>query len=352
MLTLSLVVLFIACLALALDFVFPTSAELTEIAQEKMPRLEQDRPIFRLLPTQEADAPLLMWEQRDNYRGLQQLRGLDGAPHHVQRVGLSRYQMQPGYYGEFINLDETELTLRRQTGTFGTPVDITTLVLEAQDQLLQRRLDRIELIGWTVLQGTFSVAGLNGIVHTDAYSVQTYNATTWATAATATPLADFRAVQLLSRGRSVNFGRGATAFMNRGTANALLGNTNDADLYGKRTSGLANLLSMAELNQLEAKEDLPALEVYDEGYLDDAGVFQLFIPNGTVIVTGQRPAGQVMGEYRFTRNVNNPDMRPGPYMKVIDRGETQVPRRVEIHDGHNGGPVLFFPGAIVVMDVS
>jgi hypothetical protein len=340
------------------DFVFPTSAELRQIAQDKLPRLERDRPIFQILPTEESDAELLMWDQYDNYTGLQQLRGLGGAPNKVTRVGAKRYITEPGVYGEFITIDEVEMTRRRKIGSFNEPADISELVMQAQDQLLQRRLDRIEYIGWNVLLGTFSVSGSNGVVHTDTYTVQTYNASTWGTAETATPLADFRAVWLKTEGHSVDFGSGAKAYMNKVTANKLLANLNDGDLYGKRTSGLANLLSMSEIEMLMGKEGLPMPAIYHGGYLDDNGVFQKFIPDDRVIVVGNRPSGQVVGNYRYTRNVNNPGMAPGPYMAVIDNGADgagaakRIPRTVEVHDGHNGGPVLFFPSAIVVMDVS
>jgi hypothetical protein len=53
----------------------------------------------------------------------------------------------------------------------------------------------------------------------------------------------------------------------------------------------------------------------------------------------------------MTRNANNPDLAPGPYMRVIDTGEIVIPRSIEVHDGHNGGPVIYFPSAVVVMSV-
>jgi hypothetical protein len=49
----------------------------------------------------------------------------------------------------------------------------------------------------------------------------------------------------------------------------------------------------------------------------------------------------------MTRNVNNANSAPGPYTKVIDRGELQVPRTIEVHDGHNGGPAIFYPSAVI-----
>lgn len=335
-------------------YVYPTAAEIQQIAQDKMPRLTQDRPVFDIFPMRSVNESLLIWEQLDNFKGLQQVRGLSGQPSRVIPVNLKQYQMQPGIYGEFIPINEHELTTRRVAGTFGAPIDITDLVLEKQDQLLQRRLDRIEYIGWTLLAaGTFSVAlPGGGVAHTDSFSIQTYTASVgWGTFATATPLADFSAVQLLSRGHSVDFGAVATAFMNRATFNNLRSNANATDMYGRRTQGLGTFNNLQGINQLLTGDDLPQVVVYDQGYLDEFGNFQPFIPVNKVVVVGKRPAGQPIAEYRMTRNANNPDLAPGPYMRVIDTGEIVIPRTIEVHDGHNGGPVVYFPSAVVVMSV-
>lgn len=334
-------------------FTYPSNAELMEIEREKMPRLQADRLGFQIMPTENHDAAILMWEQEDNYTGLQQLRGLGGDPPRVKAVGAKRYQMEPGYYGEFRDLDETELTLRRNLGTFVSPVDISDLVMRAQDHLLERRLDRIEAIIWTLLAtGTFSISSYTGLVHTDTYTTQTYNASTWSTVSTATPLADMRAVQLLGRGKGVNFNAQATAYMNRVTWNNLISNSNTADLGGRVTVTTAPADRGAAVNAAFAGEDLPQFRVYDEGYLNDSATFVPYIGNGVVVVIGARPAGQRIGAYAYTRNANNPGMAPGPYMKVVDQGENTVPRRIDVHDGHNGGPVLRYPSAIVRMDVS
>jgi hypothetical protein len=339
-------------------FGIPTSAELKQIEQDLIPRLEADRPIFQYMPMETSEEYLLMWEQEDNFQGLQQIRGLDGAPTRVNMVGAKRYMAQPGVYGEFKLLDEQTILTRRQYGTFGNQIPLTDLVMGAQRHLLGRRVDRIEQILWSILQGTYSVAGPNGaVMATDTYSPQTFSAgVTWATAATATPLADFRAVQLKSRGHSVNFGAGAVAFMNRATVNAILSNTNAADFYGRRVAGLATANSLPDINRLLAMDDLPQIAVYDEGYLSDgtdgntAGSFQLFIPNNKVIVIGKRPGGVRIGGYRTVPNINNPGFGTGPYTKVIIEDKV-VPPKFEVHDGHNGGPVLYFPSAIVIMTV-
>jgi hypothetical protein len=337
------------------DFIFPSPAEMTEIAQEKLPNLTEDRLIFELLPMVDADEDIIIWEQQDMYGGLQAVRGLDGAPSRVKSVGAKRYMSEPGVYGEFMSIDEAELTRRRARGDGTGRIDIEDLVMMKQDQLLSRRLDRIEYIGWQLLlYATFAIARNNIIMHTDKYTGQTYTASiAWSNAATATPLADFRAIQLLSRGKGTDFGAAARAIMNRTTANRLLANTNAADIGGRKGEFGASLTSMEGVNRVQSAEGLPNLEIYDDGYFanDDGTGFTLWIPDNKVLVVGARPAGQRIGEYRMTANANNTDFAAGPYQKVIDRGENSVPRTIEVHDGHNGGPVIYYPGSVLVMSV-
>lgn len=338
------------------DYLFPTSGELHEIAQDYLPQLVQDRPVFQVFPMVNDDQSLVMWEQEDDYTGLQQARGLDGQPPKINKLGGKRFSLNPGVYGEYSPIDETEITLRRQFGTFGVPVDISALVMREQRRLLGRRLDRVESIVWTLLStGTFAVPGPSGaILHTDSYLMQTYAApVTWATSATAAPLADFRAVQLRQRGHSVSFGPTATAWMNQITANRLFTNSNNQDIYGRRTAGLGTYNSEAQLNQLLAGDGLPTIRIYDGGYKDETQTFQPFIGDGVVIVVGKRSDGAAIGEYKFTRNATNANAAAGPYMSVVDTLETtkRPPRQIEVHDGHNGGCALYFPSAIVRMNV-
>jgi hypothetical protein len=335
-------------------FTYAQSADLEKVEQILTPRMEGERPIFQYLPTVTEDVSVIAWEQEDDYLGLQQVRGLNGQPPRVKKTGAKRYQMEPGVYGEYEPVNEADLVLRRRYGSFGDPVSIDDLVAPIQVKLLNRRFDRIEWMGWTLLiTGTFSVAGPSGaILHTDSYTVQTYTASTvWSTFATSTPLADFSAVQLLARGYAVDFGAKATAYMNRATFNNLRSNTNSADIGGRRTQGLGSVNNMADLNKLFTGDDLPNIAVYDKGYKDDTGTFQLFIPNNKVVVIGQRLSGVAIGSYVYTRNVNNANLAPGPYTKVIDTGEEAVPRNIEVHDGHSGGFKLTFPSAVVVMTV-
>lgn len=336
------------------DFVYPTNAELQLIRQVKEPVLLLGDPIFRELPVVNVDAAILSWEQMDDFVGLQGVRGIGGQPGRVAATGGKRFTVVPGYYGEFMTIDEVELTTRRPYGAFSGPVNIADLVAMRQDQLLNRRIDRWRYTGWTLLgTGTFSATTSDGqVVHTDTYSLQTFSAgTAWSTVATATPLANLRAIKLLGRGKGVSFGRQARLYLNQKTANDLLNNTNANDLGGKRVVAGNTLNSLDDINRILASDDLPQIVVYDEGYYDDTGTFQLFIADGKGVLVGQRGPGQPVGDMAATRNANNPNMEPGPYTKVVDNGDRAVPRVIEVHDGANFAPRVYYPGSIVRLNV-
>lgn len=340
---------------MATSFTFPSSFELIEIERVLLPRLTQNRPIFDILPIRNLDAYAMMYEQRANITGVQQVRGLGGDPRRVKELSAGIKYVEPGVYGEFRNIDETSLTMRRPFGApIGTPINVDDLVREAQEHLLQRRLDRQEQLGWNVLiYGTFTALGEVGqVLHTDTYLIQTYTAgIPWSTQATSFPLGNLRQVQLLSRGASVDFGAGSKLYMNRVTFNAMSANTNANDMGGKRATGLSSITGVNQVNEVLTRDDLPNIVIYDRGYIDEAGTFQLFIPNGRAVLVGRRDSGTAIGNIQQVRNANTPDMAPGAYMKVIDRGEDRVPRTIECHDGWNGGPVLTHPEAVVSLSL-
>lgn len=342
-----------------MGFVYPQSKEVREIGPVKVARMAQDRVGFKIMPMNEVNAGRVEWVQKDNFSGLQQLRGLDGAPSHVKRRGRNRYSYEPGVYGEFETITETELTNRAGGVTADVPIDVSDLVLEADEQLMQRELDRQEQVIWTlVVTGTFSVtAPGGGLVFTDTFAIQTYAGTNWTTLSSATPFVDFRAACTLGAGKGVRFNASATAYMNQITANYMLNNTNANDIGGKRNGLGANFLTVADFNKWALSNDLPQIEVYDEGYYDDTNTFQKFIADRKVVIVGSRVDGETVGEYQLTRNAQNPGMAPGSYVFIKDKtgngpdGQKQVPATIDVHRGHNGGPAIFFPSAIIVMSV-
>jgi hypothetical protein len=332
------------------EYVFPTALAMRQVAAENAARLMAGRVIFDIMPIVHTNDDILAWEQRDNFTGLQGIRGLNGEPTRVKHTGGKRYLAEPGYYGEYEMIDERELTRRRGWGDFAAAaVDATDLVLDRQEKLQSREFDRQEQVGWASIQGTYSVADGTSVLATDTWSPQTFSAAVaWGTVATATPLADLRAVQLKGRGFSVDFGTRARAYMNRTTMNAMLGNTNAADLGGQKATSFSPLVGEGELNQRLAAAGLPGVVPYDQGYIDDSAVFQLFIPNNKVYVIGARLDGDPIMEYRITRNATL-DGRGDSYSLAVESREP--PKTIAVHRGHNGGPVILHPAAIVVMTV-
>jgi hypothetical protein len=227
-----------------------------------------------IMPIRNVNAGEVRWSQQDNFYGLQALRGLDGAPTRVQRVGTKTYTYEPGVFGEFIDITETELTRRAGYAPNGTPIDIADLVVDADQQLINREFDRIEATIWALLTtGTFSIKmdGPTGtqVGFSDTFAIQTFTAgVPWATSATATPIANFQAVQQLgmAAGHSVDLGAGAIAYMNSVTSNRLLNNANAADLSGRRMNSGSTPNNTGDVNRYFAAQNLPQMQVYDGGY--------------------------------------------------------------------------------------
>ena len=335
-------------------YVYPGAKQLREIELLKTPRMVLNTPLLRYFPFEGVRAWWLQWKQRDMYGGMTQIRSLNGRPPRVHPVGERDFLMRPGVYGEHMLIDEMEMTLRTAQARPDQPVDVNNLVTQRQDQLLVRRFNRIEWLLWQlVVYGHFIVLDARGVIaHRDAYSIQTFTSSVpYSTHGTSTPMADFQNVALYGRGTGTDFGRRATAFCNRVTGYHINGNTNPADLGGRKINGGNNITTINDVNGIFLGNDLPQIEIYDETYLDELGNQVPYIPDGKIVVMGALLNGETHGNFRFVINQNNPGGEPAPYMKVIDRTATQVPPEIEVHDGWNGGPVIYYPGSIVTMDV-
>jgi hypothetical protein len=334
--------------------VYQTSAELLAIEQVKLPLLTEDDPAFELFPHTSAETTELQWEQEDNYTGLQNVRGINGQPGKVRNIGAKRFKAEPGAYGDYLELDEKEITERRVLGTFGETMDLRLIIAKKQDFLLSRRLDRQRWMIWTLLiNGTFSVLSQNGaLLHTDSYPLQKANGSDWSNLATATPLADLRALKLFSRGTSNRFDASSKFYLNMTTTNWLLNNQNTNDIAGKRRDVGATFNSISDVNEILVANDLPRAVPYDETYFDDANPsqFVLFIPDHKLVVVGKRRDGNSVGDLCACRNANNPTGAPGPYTIVTDSANSSmnpVPRIIRVDDGWTGGIRLKYPSALV-----
>jgi hypothetical protein len=354
-----------------MPFLYPTSYELRQIEPELVAAQRADRLGLKLMPIRNVNEAQVRWTQDDGAYGLMAYRGLDGAPIRADLPVSKMYAYEPGVLGMFLHVTETELTTRAG-GVLeidSVPISITDLIVQRQNKLIQMELDRIEYNIWTVLQGTLRIVneGTNGtqVMYEDSYNVQTYTAAIpWSTTSTATPIRNFQSVQQLGVGRSVDLGGSATAYMNSITFNTLLNNTNASDFGGRRINNGSTVNSLNDINSYLVAQNSPNIVVYDGGYNPrkttttalQVAEFVKYIPDGKVIVIGRRPGNARVGEYVMTRNANNPNFAPGSYSYIKDyangvNAEKRTPPSIEVHRGHNGGPVLLFPSAIVIMSV-
>lgn len=354
----------------ASNYVYPVAAEMAEILPDLISRGLEGRTGLQIFPPVNKSTFFVRWIQEDNAFGLMHFRGLDGAPSRVQRLGRNTFVYEPGVYGEFQTITERELLTRAAPMRPDLPIPIGDLVGNAQRQLIGRRFDRMEANVWTLLgTGTLTIPlpGPNGpAAYTDVYPIQTQVAAIpFSSLSTATPIAEFQKAQQKSVGHSVDFGAGATAYLNQVTANNILNNTNSADFGGRRDQYGATLNSLPGFNSYFQAQNLPQLKIVDEGYqpLPLNGVqtnpslqFQKFIPTGTIIIVGKRPGGANVGEWQQTINAMNPGNAPGPYSIIKDfangiNAPREVPPKIEIHAGVNGGPAILYPSAVLVLTV-
>ena len=95
--------------------------------------------------------------------------------------------------------------------------------------------------------------------------------------------------------------------------------------------------------------------MYDAGYYTDppsgAPTFTRFITNGKMILVGVRTDGEPFGEYRLTRTAQNPEGAPGEWYSVEDLRQKE-PFSVILRQGHNGGPVPYYPEALAVINAA
>lgn len=334
---------------------YPTSAELRMLQMDLLPRFSEGRLAFDILPFTESDAAEILFQQPDIFRGMQQWRGLD-QPTNVVGQRYNPYgkicTVAPGYWGEHDYISEEFMTRAAQPGTCSTPIDLTEYIARLSERLMERRYNRVEFLIWqSLVFGRYEALNSSGqVVHQAQYNVQQVAAAIpWSDFANSTPMGDFRQIQLRSRGTSASFNSDAIAYMNRVTANCLFQNQNPNDVGKVGLSACCTFMGPDMVNQQFAAQGLPQLKIYDEGYVDDYGNFQPYIPDGYVVIVGRRPGGVPIGHFWLTRNAVGCEISKGFWQKIIDDCERAIPRKIGLYDGFNGGPAIEYPRAIVVL---
>lgn len=342
-----------------INFTYPTTIELQEIQRVFQPQFVAEDPIFEFFPIVTKNSWRLKWRQRDNFIGLQNVRGLGGEFQVVNKVGAKEYDMEPSVYGEAIQWGEEELTEKAQMASLTEPVSINDEITEGVQQLEFRQTMRIRHSLWTMLAtGAVRVTDKTGAIKAEyQYPFTQVNAAVaWATRATATPFADLTGLRRRAAGIGATFGSGAKVFINAIDFEHLALNANPNDLFGRRSNVGATINSIADVNKLlreqGADPDLPEIAVWDGGHYSNATTFQRHIPTGTAIVLGRRLDGSPLGEYRVTRNLNNDGGAAGFYQRFRDLREQRSPPVFELEQGHNGGIVVWYTQPIIRLNLA
>jgi len=351
-----------------LVYQIPTNQELNILIQEYV---IQDLELVgeTILPFQEYDTDFVLWDQLDNEFGITAAHNMNSDPVIRKRPGSTTRQYTPIPFKESELIKEEEILRARRLGTLGNAINLDFEVTRRLRARMGKDRLRAEWTRWQALGGQLNIAE-NGVAIQETFAVQTYNpATLWSNTAAATPLKDFDAISLLFDGTGAT-AEGATAFMNKKTANLLLENTNDQDIHGLRGPQFISLTySVEEANKILTARGLPNIRVYNAGYYDANRNFQHFMPDGLVVIVGRRPVGERVGEVALTRTLHKlgQDGQPAPgffaFIEVNGRGNpdgnvdlaqlgTNGNPKIAITSGFYGGPLLFYVRSIVKAQVS
>ncbi len=321
-----------------------------------------------ILPETEAYTQKVRWDELDTDRGMTAPHEMGSDTRIDKRPGMKTREYTPIPFKESDVLHEGEILRSREMGTLGNVLNLDREVARITKARLDKTRIRMEWLRWQTLRGSISV-NENGVVVSETFPIQSHDVSVdFDELATATPLKEYNAVKLKFRTTGAS-AMGAKAYMNSKTANWHLENQNAADLKGFQNSNFVNLsYSIEELNKVMAARGLPELVVYDEGYIDENGTFQLFIPDGEVIVVGKRPGGQKVGDWCSTPSMHrlkNGVWAPGYFsilkannkpsvgsmtLSLAELGADENPR-LKITGGIYGGTRLIYPRSVVKMNV-
>lgn len=318
-----------------------------------------------ILPLQNEMAQVVQWDEIEKETGLTRQHALGSDVKIGQRPGSKVRQYRPGYFKESELIKEDELLVARAFATLGAVVNIDELVSRRLKARINKDFFTIEKLIWDCLQGEIAMTDENGAGINETFPVQPYNLLVgWDDRANAQPIKEFNAIKLLYRGTNAT-SRGAKAYMNSQRVNYLLENTNAADLRGFHAENFRETVqTLDRVNSLLTPRGLPTIVEFDEGYYDAAGNFQLYIPDDTTIVVGNRQIGKT-GDFALTpslhRNVNG---MPAPGMfslieingqpnnaggfSVGEIGASSNPK-IQVTTGFYGGPRLYYPKDVIVM---
>ena len=305
---------------------WPTRQELTAFAEERARREEACRDIFKHVPIVATDDTKLRWDSFQPPTGLTG-GGVTGGLAVRDRLFVFACEADPSPYGGCMVLSDDELIGVRRGDLCGHEV-----VYEKAQLLVLQRFDRIEATCWERLTGRPGVAR------------RPWNR------AGSDPLGDLNPhgrPAPLDRPHAphVRYDRHGVAYANSTVTDAFLRRYGRVVSRGPRY----NERYQEALDGLTRSAGTARLVRHDAGYIDAAGAFRPFVPDGVAVLFGWHLTGLVpVGEYRMTVNADRPDLKGGSYTRcavVYPEG------RPAVRDTHNGGVVVWWDDAVATLQV-
>jgi hypothetical protein len=344
----------------------PTNTELQgatilrEVASHLLERDIAKSKLLKLFPLVKRDETTLVFERQQVRVGQQHARGNDGPTGPVPKRGIDQFSVPASKYGDHYMITEGELIEKRAMGDIAKFMSTDKQTAAGVADLEDRYIARLHTnIANMLMNGTYTAADATGReMVREIYAIPQYTPNTlFDELGTATPLTYIRnLIPRLELGVSVNF-RSGVILCSRPTANLILNNSNAADMRGVRRDAGATINSIEDVNKLLAANDLPQIEVIDDGFYPGPVVsgrptnFTRFLTNGKMVLLGARDDNQPIGEYRLTRAAQN-NSQPGEWYTVEDNRQQNSKHHILLSMGHNGGPVPYYPEAIAVINAA
>lgn len=334
---------------------FPTTQEVSHIVRNRV--VDPNQFIgSRFCPVRDHFAKDIEFDVLEAATGMTRAHVVGADPKVVKLPGQSRKRMGTGYWKETYRINEDELLFARQAGTYNQRAG-RDLVLQRAKEMDDRLETRIEWLRWQPLVSGALTVDEDGVKYTVDYNVPAGNLPAlegnarWSDSTNADPLSDIMTWMQLFRGTGA---RGVEAYFNLKVAGYLAKSAKFQTLL--KNTAYAKLLSPNNVSEA-LKLLFPQLTfiLYDEGYVDDSGNFQPFVPDDRFIIRGQGQAGELMMDFASTISLHNGTLekpQPGKFAVIEDKSSQNKNPYVDITVGIYGLPRLFHPNWVVSAKVA
>lgn len=334
------------------DMAWPSSESIAQVVREWEPDPSRwiGNQIIPLNTTRYNDSPTaLSWDILAPARGMTHATALDANPTLVRPRTLKTVTQRPGYWREMKRVGERDMLHLRNVGPRDRERAGSFIIMHEMNELDIRVETLLEWSRWQALNGELAIND-EGVIRTVQYDllpavtdVGAGDAKYWDEEG-ADPIAD------LQNGLDGFDGTDVERVMvvyNRKTAKLLANNAKVRDLVKGSPAALSLGTDNVGTLLKSLVGEIDEWVTYNKGYIDEAGVFQRFIPDGRVFLIGfSGNPGELTGEWASTPSLHNGgiDNATGGKFPMADyRGLEDTPPHIDLTNGIFGLPALYRP---------